>query len=600
MNPRLGRSSAALVLVIGAVGAALCGAGAQAHGGEDHCAAPPPPSVHDAMRSATTTTTAVELVLRWPAQEASTGAHRFLALLSHAASNAPIEAATLDAVLSAPGRGDVRIPLLATASPGIYAGEVVLPVDGSYALAITVVAGDLVEVLALPTIEIGPPNAPATAAQEGGGVGVAVAVVSAAVLLIALLALALVLRRRRQNRRGLAAMASVVLLTTTMATAVRAHGGEDHSHGDEAKLAAASTGTTSAGAAPTVGPGRVFMAKESQFLLGVRTVVAGHLELAERLAVSGVVSAPPERHAAVFVPQSGRISPPGGGFAQLGAPVKKGQLLGTVDAVISASERAAFLAEESRARADAGSLTARLEAARKSLARLEALSGVASQQEIEAARVEVSTATAELEGARARIGAFSTSSGGGTARYPLVAPLDGVLADVDVSPGEVLEQGRRAFLIVDPRQLTIEAKVPEHELARLANSTEAVVAVDAYPGRSFAAKLIAEGQVIDEATRTAKVIFSVENPSNALKLGMFAQVQIGAGAERMTLAIPDAAILDIDGRRVVYVHPVAEEFEQREVQLGRRDGDMVEVLRGLEAGERVVVVGGYTLKSAAK
>jgi cobalt-zinc-cadmium efflux system membrane fusion protein len=336
--------------------------------------------------------------------------------------------------------------------------------------------------------------------------------------------------------------------------------------------------------------------KESQFLLGVRTAIVEKRVLEDRVTVAGVVTVPPERHGAIFAPQSGRVTPPAGGFPQLGARIKKGQRLGVVEAVLSASDRASFISEEARGRADASAAAARLDAAEKSLARLQSLTGVTSQREIEAASVEVSSARAALAEAQARQGAFSTSAG--TSRFELVSPLDGVLADVNISPGEVLNQGERAFLVIDPTALTVEAKVPEHELARLHDSTDALVTVDAYRGKAFPGKLIAEAQVIDADTRTAKVIFAVDNKDGLLKLGMFAQVQIGAGAEASVVSVPDAAVLDIDGRRVVYVHVSPEEFEAKEVSLGRRDGALWEVRAGLDGGERVVVVGAYNLRSA--
>ena len=80
--------------------------------------------------------------------------------------------------------------------------------------------------------------------------------------------------------------ASVLLLSASM---VRAHGGEDHG-----EKAAKST-------APAAG-GAVFVAKESQFLLGIRTTVASVREVQERMRVPGVVTVPPERNAAIFAP----------------------------------------------------------------------------------------------------------------------------------------------------------------------------------------------------------------------------------------------------------------------------------------------------------
>lgn len=570
-------------VVLTAVAASLCmpATPALAHAGEDHGEAPPPPSANADTRSASATTTALEIVARWPARAAADGPLRFRFLLSDYATNAPIEAAAIEATLATPNKPDVIVKPQATKSPGIYEADVTLPADAHYALSATIVAGELVDVVAISDIDVGPPPAAADAPHEHGPSRAWIVVAVLALIIVVGIVVALTRRRKRKRTSVAAATAAMLLLAAGVA---RAHGDEDH--GEQKPTAAATT----------TKPGRVALPKESQFLLGVRTMIVEKRALADRVIVPGVITAPPERHAVIFTPQSGRLTPPPGGFPQLGARIKKGQRLGAVEAVLSASERASFSSEEARGRADASAAAARLDAAEKALARLQSLTGVASRQEIEAASVEVATARAALAEAQARQGAFSTQAG--TQRFELVSPLDGVLADVNVSPGEVLNEGERAFLVIDPTVLTVEAKVPEHELARLRDSSDALVSVDAFPGKSFAGKLIAEAQIIDETTRTSKVIFTVDNSDGFLKLGMFARVQIGAGNESSVVAVPDAAVLDIDGRRVVYLHVAPEEFEARELALGRRDGEMHEVLRGLDGGERVVTVGAYTLRSA--
>jgi RND family efflux transporter MFP subunit len=554
----------------------LVGLGAlrvQAHAGEDHSEAPPPPSATADVRSASATTTALEVVVRWPARPAAAAALRFRILASEYATNAPVEGAQIELTLATPGKADVVVAVPATKSPGVYEADITLPADAHYALAATVIAGELVDVVAIPDVEIGPP--PIAAVHDRGGVTIGVIVAGLALMLTALFFV-----RRRRRARVTALVAAALLFASVGHT----HAGEDH--GDQKPAAAtAATGKS----------GRVFLAKESQFLLGVRTAIVETRALADRVIVPGVVTAPPERQAAVLVPQSGRVTPPRGGFPILAARIKRGQLLGVVEAVLSAPERASFLSEEADARADAAAAAARVATAEKALARLHTLTGVASQQQIEAAEAEVSSARAAVAGAQARQSAFSTQNG--VSRFELVSPLDGVLADINASPGEILRQGDRAFLVLDPTELRVDAKVPEHELARLLGSGDALVSVDAFSARSFAGRLLAQGQVIDEATRTAKVIFAVNNDEGLLKLGMFARVQIGAGAERNVVAVPDAAVLDIDGRRVVYVHATPEEFEAKEIALGRRDGDMYEVVQGLEGGERVVVVGAFTLRN---
>lgn len=562
--------------------ATLSATTARAHAGEDHGEAPPPPSATDDVRSASATTTAVELVMRWPARAAKDGPLRLRVLLSDYATNAPVEAAQIELTFATPGRPDTTLTVPATKSPGVYEGDVTLAADARYAVSATIVAGELVDVAALPEVEIGPPVAAAPRDEhDDASVAVFAAVAAALVIVLLLIGVVFFVRRRR---RGVAPVAAAALFL--LSTAAHSHAGEDHG---EAK-------PTPAARAPSGKSGRVYLAKESQFLLGIRTAVVDTRPLADRVIVPGAITAPPERHAAIFVPQSGRVAPPRGGFPQLGARIKKGQTLGIVEAVLSAPDRASFIAEEARARSDYAAASARLDAAEKAKARLESLSGVSSRQQIEAAEVDVATARASVAEAEQRRAAFSTSAG--VSRFELVSPLDGVLADIGVSPGEILTAGDRAFLVIDASELTVEAKVPEHELARLLGTTDAIVSVDAFPGKSFPGAVRAQGQVIDPETRTAKVVFTVDNSAGLLKLGMFARVQIGAGGDDSVVAVPDAAVLDIDGRRVVYVHVAPEEFEAKELALGRRDGDMLEVLQGLEAGARVVVVGAYTLRNA--
>lgn len=561
------------------------GAPASAHGGEDHGAPPAAPAADGSTHSVEASNERFEVVIRHPMQPAGAGPQQFVALVSDWQSNAPVEGATLDAVLTLGSYGDVRIPFAPTRSPGVYAAHVAPPADGVWTLQLTVVQGSAVGSFTIPGIDIGArvDEHADHAAEASMGVSAATVggLLGGTLLFVALLVW---LARRRAPAAGM------LIIVSIAAAGARAHGGDDHA-------APAAPPASTAGARA---PGRIFLGKESQFLLGVRTEVARTEALAERVLVSGVVSAPPERHAAVLMPQSGRVLPPGGGFPQLGARVKRGQLLGIADGVITSSERASFLAGEAQARADIASASARLEAARSALARLESLAGVSSAQQIEQARVQVLTAQADAEAGQAKLAAFTTSERGG-ARFELRAPLDGVLADLSVSPGDVQSQGTRVFLVVDPSVLTVEAKVPEHELERLRASRDAVVTVDAFPARPIPAALIAEGQLIDPVTRTAKVLFEVNNSDGLLKLGMFARVQIGTGAAATErVAVPDAAVLDVDGRRVIYVHVAPEEFEAREVELGRRDGARVEVLTGVSAGERVVVVGAYSLRGAAR
>src|SRR5256884_6146775 len=105
---------------------------------------------------------------------------------------------------------------------------------------------------------------------------------------------------------------------------------------------------------------------------------------------------------------------------------------------------------------------------------------------------------------------------------------------------------------------------------------------------------------LDPATRAAKVRIEVSNVSGDLRLGMFVNVSFETGGPRMTL-VPRAAVQSIGDRSVVYVPADGEEgrFIERTVKLGRATGDVVEVLAGVKAGERVGTDGRFFLRAEA-
>ena len=112
-------------------------------------------------------------------------------------------------------------------------------------------------------------------------------------------------------------------------------------------------------------------------------------------------------------------------------------------------------------------------------------------------------------------------------------------------------------------------------------------------------KLIDVGSVVDPDNRTLPVRYEVPNAERLLKVGMFADVAIETTRAEEAVAIPESALVDEDGRPVVYVLLDGEHFEKRDVELGIRDSGFVEVKAGLKAGERVVTKGAYAIRLAS-
>ncbi|MGH7519524.1 MAG: efflux RND transporter periplasmic adaptor subunit, partial [Gemmatimonadales bacterium] len=110
---------------------------------------------------------------------------------------------------------------------------------------------------------------------------------------------------------------------------------------------------------------------------------------------------------------------------------------------------------------------------------------------------------------------------------------------------------------------------------------------------------ISVGSVIDSVSRTVPVIYEVANPDGALKIGMNAQVAVGTGRQVEGVVIPSSAVLDEDGRPVVYLQPEGERFEKRAIEVGGTSGERTLVRSGVKAGERVVTGAAYQVRLAS-
>jgi len=103
---------------------------------------------------------------------------------------------------------------------------------------------------------------------------------------------------------------------------------------------------------------------------------------------------------------------------------------------------------------------------------------------------------------------------------------------------------------------------------------------------------------VDEATRTVKARIEVANPGRKLKPEMFATVELALPADTPpVLAVPEDALQELEGKKVLFVTEDGTEFETRKVELGRASGGMAEVLSGLKEGERYAAKGSFLLKS---
>src|SRR4029077_21197106 len=96
--------------------------------------------------------------------------------------------------------------------------------------------------------------------------------------------------------------------------------------------------------------------------------------------------------------------------------------------------------------------------------------------------------------------------------------------------------------------------------------------------------------------RAATAVFEVDNAFGNLKIGMQANLRLGLTEKATVVLIPKEAILDNEGKKIVYVLRTGEEFERRDITVGDEYGDKVAIVSGVKPGERVVTQGAYQLK----
>jgi membrane fusion protein (multidrug efflux system) len=177
------------------------------------------------------------------------------------------------------------------------------------------------------------------------------------------------------------------------------------------------------------------------------------------------------------------------------------------------------------------------------------------------------------------------------------APISGVVASVTPKPGNFVQINTPVVRIVDTSRLEATLNVPERELATMRAGLPVALRVDALPGRTFEGVVDRVAPVVDAGSGTFRVIAAFGN-GGLLQPGMFGRISIDFDQRADALAVPRAALLDVDEGNAVFAVRDGK-AARTEVQIGTIDGEWVEVRDGLAAGDRVVVAGKSALRDGA-
>lgn len=371
--------------------------------------------------------------------------------------------------------------------------------------------------------------------------------------------------------------------------------------------------------------GTVRFLMEQQWLIRMKLALAEPQIVTRQLTSVGRVIPAANDQAHVASPVSGVVAR---NLMRVGQRVAKGQLIAVLKQTATSAEQAqvrASVAQVQSQNAQAAIENARLEAERRAAdgevkegkVRLELAKkesdrtkrlydqGIIPLQDLQRDEAERDAAEAVWQAATERRTALNeakplvlgqTDISAVNTDYEIHAPISGYVTKLNKSLGEQVTPGDEIIEITNLETVWVEAPIPERDLARLRSGIEARFTTVAFSDQEFGGKVVDISPIIDEHTRAAKVIFQLPNTGQKLRIGMQANVRLDT-AERLTaMLIPKEAVLDHEGKKIVYVLLSGEEFQRREVELGDEFGGKIAVLKGLKEGERVVTQGAYQLK----
>jgi len=284
-------------------------------------------------------------------------------------------------------------------------------------------------------------------------------------------------------------------------------------------------------------------------------------------------------------------------LVSLGDRVRSGQVLAVIESRELADAKASYLAATERKKL-AQATFAREERLRREM--------VSSEQDFLDASNGLAEANIEMRSAQQKLFAlgFSESDVRGIAdapddtytKYRIRAPFDGQVIDRHITVGETLSADVPAFTIADLSDVWIDLRVYQKDIGAIRMGQMAQVTTNHGDEAEFAINFVQP--LVGEATRTALARIIAPNTDGTWHPGCFVTARVAVEkTEASALVVPASALIRMeDGDEVIFVE-TSEGFEARVITSGRRSRKQVEILSGLNSGDRYVAKGGFSLKA---
>jgi cobalt-zinc-cadmium efflux system membrane fusion protein len=274
-----------------------------------------------------------------------------------------------------------------------------------------------------------------------------------------------------------------------------------------------------------------------------------------------------------------------------GQTVQKGAVVTTIDSV-----------DVGRAQADLLSAQSHLKQSEMEVAREERLvaGGASSERALAMAQTERTLSQTSVKAAEDRLRTLGARASGGASTLPLTSPLAGKVLEVKARIGQPVGPTDTLVVVGEIDEVWLGVDIYERDVAKVGLGNTVRVTAVAFPDQVFEGKVDQLATALDPERRVLEARIVLPNPKGSLRPGMTATARI-LGAESQdagtVLTVPRGAAQAIDGLSYVFVEKEKGKYWMRPVERGADIEDSVEILRGLNGDETIVVDGTFILKS---
>lgn len=336
---------------------------------------------------------------------------------------------------------------------------------------------------------------------------------------------------------------------------------------------------------PTISDDRISFPENGSKLTGIRSTPV-EMQPVPLTRLNGRLTWNEDRTVRIYTPFTGRVERI---LVQAGQTVTRGQAL----AIIASPDFGQAQADARRAESDHT-------LAEKNLQRMRELEqhGVAPRKDLQTAEADAARARAEFERSRKRLAMYGATGVGVDQSYTLASPIAGTVVERNINPGQELRPDQvnpPLFVVTDPATLWAQFDANERDLAHLRPGKTIAVRSPAWREEEFTARIEAMSDFLDPATRAIKIRARLDNSSRKLKGEMFVTADIDADGAK-ELLVPAKAVYFQNEKNFLFIDEGNGRYLRRQVQTGDVRQNLVEILAGLNEGDKVVIEGSLMLQ----